>query len=172
MTLQRLGLRALFAVLAGLLVTGTASAEDVTQVALKPILTVTGDISPPDGGNVVEFDRQQLEALGTEVIRTSTPWYETPVEFEGVPLAKLMDYVGASGTVISAVALNDYSSEIPIEDFAKYDVILAMKRDGEYMPVTDKGPLFIVYPYDSSPELKSETFYSRSVWQVAKIVVH
>ncbi|MCC2664519.1 MAG: oxidoreductase, partial [Geminicoccaceae bacterium] len=45
-----------------------------------------------------------------------------------------------------------------------YPVILALKRDGAYMPVRDKGPLFIVYPYDSSPELKHQNYYSRSAW--------
>jgi hypothetical protein len=88
-----------------------------------------------------------------------------------VPLAKLMDLVGAHGEKVVAVALNDYSGELPIEDLAKYGVILALKRDGQYMPVRDKGPLFIVYPYDSAPELKSQKFYSRSVWQVARLVV-
>ena len=84
---------------------------------------------------------------------------------------KLMQKVGASGEKVVAVALNDYSSEIPIEDFARYNVILALKRDGEYMPVRDKGPLFIVYPYDSNSELRSQKFYSRSVWQVARLVI-
>ena len=46
-----------------------------------------------------------------------------------------------------------------------------LKRDGEYMTSRDKGPLFIVYPYDSNPDLKNQKFYSRSVWQVAKIEV-
>jgi hypothetical protein len=50
-------------------------------------------------------------------------------------------------------------------------VILALKRDGEYMPVRDKGPLFIIYPYDNAPELRSQQFYSRSVWQVSRLVV-
>ena len=71
------------------------------------------------------------------------------MKFEGVSLDKLMKAVGAKGERVVAVALNDYSSEIPIEDFAKYKTILALKRDGEYMPVRDKGPLFVVYPYDA-----------------------
>jgi hypothetical protein len=50
-------------------------------------------------------------------------------------------------------------------------VILAIKRNGEYMSVRDKGPLFVIYPYDSSPDLKSQTYYARSAWQVAKIDV-
>jgi hypothetical protein len=39
------------------------------------------------------------------------------------------------------------------------------------MPVRDKGPLFIVYNYDSNAELQHQRFYSRSVWQVARMVV-
>jgi hypothetical protein len=49
--------------------------------------------------------------------------------------------------------------------------MLATKRDGNYMPVRDKGPLFIVYNYDSNTELQHQRFYSRSVWQVARMVV-
>jgi hypothetical protein len=79
--------------------------------------------------------------------------------------------VGATGTSVVAYALNDYSTEIPMEDFTRYGVLLALKRNGEYMPVRDKGPLFIVYPYDSMPELKHQKYYSRSAWQVARMVV-
>ncbi len=137
----------------------------------KPNLTVSGKIGARDKNASVQFDRATLEALGTVRFETTTPWYKGPVAFEGVPMDVLMRHVGAEGQRVVAIALNDYSSEIPVEDFKKYNVILALKRDGEYMPVRDKGPLFIVYPFDSDPELKSQTFYGRSVWQVARLVV-
>lgn len=135
----------------------------------KPILTISGNIGVKEGS--AQFDREALERLGMVSFETRTPWYDGPTKFEGVPLAKLMAEVGAKGDRIQAVALNDYSSEIPLEDVAKYNVILALKRNGEYMPVRDKGPLFVVYPYDSAPELKSQKFYSRSVWQVKALLV-
>ena len=147
---------------------GTAGAQTPTPID-KPILTVSGKISSPAGA--VKFKREALEELGTVTIETSTPWYKGPVKFEGVPLEKLMQAVGANGERVVVVALNDYSSEIPMEDFAKYHAILALKRDGEYMPVRDKGPLFVVYPYDSDPELRSQKFYSRSVWQVSQLII-
>ena len=56
------------------------------------------------------------------------PWYKDAVKFEGVPLDKLMEHVGATGDRVVAIALNDYSVEIPIEDFSKYRAILALKR--------------------------------------------
>ena len=136
----------------------------------KPILTVSGKIAAGPEGSV-QFDRAALEKLGMVAVETKTPWHNGTVKFEGVPLDKLMKQVGANGEKVMAVALNDYATEIPIDDFAKYNVILALKRDGEYMPVRDKGPLFVIYPYDSDPELKSQKFYSRSVWQVARLIV-
>ena len=112
-----------------------------------------------------------LESLGMTSFVTKTPWYKEPSKFEGVPLEKLMSAVGASGDRIVVVALNDYSAELPMEDAKKYNVILALKRDGEYMGVRDKGPLFIVYPFDSDPDLQTLKFYTRSVWQIARIEI-
>jgi hypothetical protein len=134
--------------------------------AEKPILTISGKVSAP-----AQFDRESLEKLGLVTIETTTPWHTGKVRFEGVPMSLLMKQVAASGSTVQALALNDYSTEIPVEDFDKYHVILALKRDGEYMPVRDKGPLFVVYPYDSDPELKSQKFYSRSAWQVKALVI-
>ena len=70
-----------------------------------------------------------------------------------------------------ATALNDYETRIPVSDFMQFNVLLAIKRNGHYMPVSDKGPLFIVYPYDSNPELKTQKYYSRSAWQLASLEV-
>lgn len=149
----------------------TLTIAETPQPSTKTMLTVSGKISGAKSEEGIQFDREQLEALGTVTIATATPWHKGVVQFEGVPLHKLMQAVGATGDRVVAVALNDYSSELPIEDFAKYNVILALKRDGEYMPVRDKGPLFIIYPYDQLPELRNQKFYSRSVWQVARLVV-
>lgn len=155
----------------GASVAGPASSGPLPAPADRPILTVSGKIAAFNKDETAQFDRAMLEGLGMVTIETTTPWHKGPVKFEGVPLRKLMAAVEASGQKITAVALNDYSSDIPIEDATKYNVILALKRDGEYMQVRDKGPLFIVYPYDSAPELKTQTYYGRSVWQIAKLVI-
>ena len=154
---------------AGLL--GRPAAAALPAPTGKILLTVSGKIATRNNADVAGFDRDMLEALGVEGFNTVTPWYGAPVKFEGVALDRLMKVVGASGDTITAFALNDYTTDIPIDDFAHYNVILALKRDGEYMPVKDKGPLFIVYPYDSAPELKAQKYYSRSAWQVNRIVV-
>jgi hypothetical protein len=150
---------------------GPAGAGPLAAPNGKPILTISGAIAETNSNGAALFDRAMLEALGLARVETKTPWHTGSVTFEGVPLDKLMKHVGANGQRVVAIALNDYTTEIPIEDFARHGTILALKRDGEYMAVKDKGPLFIIYPYDSKPELKSQTYYSRSAWQVAKLVV-
>lgn len=148
-----------------------ASAASLPEPREEAILTISGNIANTNGDGVARLDRPMLEALGMTTLRTQTPWYETVVEFEGVPMKALMDYVGATGTTVTATALNDYQTTIPLADFEEFPVLLALKRDGEYMPVRDKGPLFIVYPYDADPALATDKYYSRSAWSVSELKV-
>lgn len=137
----------------------------------KPILTISGNITWPNLGAQTLLDRSTLESLGQEGFETGTPWYKGKVRFDGVPMTTLMQAVGASGTIVRATALNDYTTDIPIADFERFGVLLATKRNGEYMPVRDKGPLFIVYPFDRFPELQTHQYYSRAAWQVASLTI-
>jgi hypothetical protein len=143
----------------------SASAQSAGTDA-KVILTVDGAV-----GAKAEFTRETLEALGLATIRTSTPWHDGVQTFEGVPLAKLMEKVQATGDRADVVALNRYTMELPLADFARYDVILATRRNGQPMDIKDKGPLFVIYPFDARPDLKTEVYYSRSVWQVRTITL-
>lgn len=140
---------------------GAAAAEDV-------ILTVDGEIA---GSQTLDLTIEDLEALGTEKIVTTTPWHARPTTFEGVPMASLLKQVGASGDTISVTALNRYRSSIPLSDVRDYGILLALKQDGAYMPVSDNGPIFIVYPFDSHSHIQNEVYHSRAVWQVRRITV-
>ncbi|OHV82537.1 oxidoreductase [Ensifer sp. LCM 4579] len=132
------------------------------------ILTIDGQIA---GGAPVNLRRADLEAIGNATITTTTPWHDGVVTFEGVPLTRLMEKIGAHGKIAFVVALNEYVTEIPLSDFSEHGAILALKKDGRYMEVADKGPLFVIYPYDDKPELKSEIYFSRSAWQVRTITI-
>lgn len=147
------------------------AAENLSVPRGRTILSVSGLISNFNKDGAAEFDLPMLEAMGLDEFETTTPWYEGRTRFEGVRMRKIMTAVGATGQSVTAVALNNYSTDIPIADFDRYGTLLATKRNGAYMPVRDKGPLFIVYPYDSAPELKAPQYYTRSAWQVAKLIV-
>ena len=162
---------AIMALIVGIAVCGGAVAETLPTPSGEPILSVSGTIAQTNAGAEALFDRDMLEALGTVWFETTTPWDKERVRFEGVPLGRLLDRLGASGSRVIAVALNDYSAELPIADIRKHNVLLALKRNGEYMPVRNKGPIFIVYNFDSDPELKNQKFYSHSVWNIARLEV-
>ena len=111
---------------------------------------------------------------GTVTVRVGkvcAPWNEGIVDFEGVPFSVILDKAGAEGTMATVIALNDYSVDIPVSDFADFNVILAVKRDGDYMPVDDQGPYFVMYPFDANPVLQKQPYYGRAVWQVKAVSV-
>jgi hypothetical protein len=132
------------------------------------ILSVTGRIK---GAATADFNRADLERLPITIIRTATPWHDGAQIFEGVALTDLVAHLGASGRVLKVTALNAYRTEIPLEDAARHHPILAYRRNGAPMSVRDKGPLFVIYPYDADAALRTELYHSRSAWQVRSIAV-
>lgn len=136
------------------------------------VLTVTGDLANTNADGAAQFDLAMLDALPQRTTTVTTPWYTGEQTFTGVVVQDLLDALGAKGTTATVVALNDYSADIPVEDFAKMPVILATRINGETLSVRDKGPLFVVYPFDLDPELYNEVTFSRSVWQVNALKVH
>ena len=161
----------LIAMLLSLMVSSQVWAGELPKPTGKVLLTLSGNIENTNEDGKAVFDVASLEKLGMVTFQTTSPWYNGRTTFTGISLQKLMDYVGAKGSLVKVTALNDYTTEIPLSDFKKYNVILAMKVNGEYMRIRDKGPLFVVYPYDSMPELNNQIFYSRSVWQVSKMSI-
>lgn len=136
------------------------------------ILTVDGKITitnGPDGQAV--FDRAMIEAMDVGEIITETPWTDGAVRFEGVRVRDLLAAVGAEGSTVHAIAINDYAVEIPIADFNDYDVILAYRANGKTMRIRDKGPLWVIYPWNEKPELRDEVHHTRSIWQLKRMTV-
>ena len=78
---------------------------------------------------------------------------------------------GSVGPQLRAVALNDYRVAIPADDAQRFDVLLATQLDDQPMAVRDKGPLFIIYPFDSHATLRNPVYYSRCAWQLKAIEV-
>ena len=123
-------------------------------------------------GTVAEFDLAQLEALEPLTIVTHTKWTNGPQTFVGVRVSTLMEAAGvAPGNSVHAVALNDYHVELPSADFSEYPVIVAYRHNGEYMPVRDKGPLWIVYPQDDFRTLRTFATEAKMIWQLRQLKV-
>lgn len=135
------------------------------------VLEISGELSITNIGDQAHFDMEMLMALPRKTISTTTIWTDGDQEFTGVELADLIAAVGATGDTIRASAVNDYNVDIPIADAAPGKALVAYLRNGAEMPLRNKGPLWIIYPYDSDPQFQSETIYSRSIWQLYRISV-
>jgi hypothetical protein len=151
---------------------GTASAADPLPAPTGPvILTVSGNIEVTNSDAGAAFDREMLAELGVTEITTSTPWTDGVPVFSGVLARTILERVGAEGTTVNATALNDYTVGIPMEELLNYDVLLATEMNGEEMKVSDKGPVWIVYPRDSEPDLQDRRLHDRWVWQLKALAV-
>lgn len=148
-----------------------AAEAALARPAETVILTVSGKISRTNAPGKAEFDRAMLTALGLHRFSTSTPWTDGTVLFEGVLIRNLMTALGATGSTMKAIALNDYVSVLPMTDIDRYDAILALTMNGETMSRRDKGPIWIMYPLDAIPEIYELGKTSHLVWQLSHIVV-
>lgn len=148
---------------------GSALALEAPAAAV--VLTLSGQLRSPNEGAQAQFDMPMLERLPQTSFKTRTPWYATARQFTGPLLRDVLRAAGAHGSMLRARALNDYRVDIPFDDAQRYDLIIARLLDGMPMPVRDRGPLFVIYPFDAQPELRNAVYYSRSAWQLRSIHV-
>ncbi len=154
--------------IAGTLIGARFAVAQTAGEAKKWILTVDGKTA---NGRTFHFTRDDLLKLDAKRVSTHTPWHDGVVDFDGVPAHDLMTLVGATGEKAAIFALDDYQVDVPLADFTQYAAIFAYAKNGKPMTVEEKGPLFLVNPYDSDPQLATETYYARSIWQIARITI-
>jgi len=157
------------------LLIGTLTIAAHAQTLRKPtgpvLLTVSGLISQRNAGDSAAFDSAMLNALPVSQIVTKTPWHAAPAKFSGPALKAVLNAVGAKGKVFRLTALDKYEGSIPVEDIERYDPILALRLDGKELNIRNRGPILLMYPFDSYPQIDTDVYYGRSVWQLLRIVV-
>ena len=137
------------------------------------VLTVRGRLGLTYAEAGVIFDIPTLERLGLIRFTTPTAWTDGLITFEGVLLSRLLEVLAVPDNVVelAMTALNDYQVSIPAADVRTWPVIIALKRDGQYMSVRNKGPLWVVYPRHAFPELEQAKHNSKWIWQLKEIVI-
>lgn len=166
---RMIALAMLVAALAG---TGAAAgAADLPAPVGPVVLEVRGKIGRTNAPGAARFDLDMLRGLGVVTVTTATPWTDGQTSFEAVSGRALLEAVAATGSRLVAQAINDYRVEIPAEDLRDKGAILAFAMNGKRLTARDKGPLWLLYPFDDRPDLRAATYYSRSVWQLKAIEV-
>lgn len=163
--------RLIATVLAAAVIAQSAQAQTLPPPTGEVLLTVSGDIAVTNADRAAVFDRAMLEAMAPVEFTTTTTWTDGPQVFKGVLMRDLLLMLGVTGGTIRATAINDYAVDIPVSDAVEGGPIVAYLLNGQPMSVRDKGPLWIVYPYESRSEYRSEVIYSRSIWQLDRMEV-
>ena len=113
---------------------------------------------------------EDIKAFTPVTFETETIWTHGVQSFEGVRLKDLLDSINISNGQLRAIAVNDYAVNIPVADAVSDGPIIAYKQNGAEMSRRRKGPLWIVYPYDDKKSYQTETVYSRSIWQLDRLI--
>ena len=142
---------------------GGSGAAELGQPAGQVVLTVAGDVGATNRGpyddfedgffkhhertfsKAAAFDLAMLEGLGMHAVDVAYDKWPKAAHFEGPWLKDVLAAAGASGKDISVLALDGFASEIGAADVAAYDWIVAVKRDGRYLGIGQRGPLWLVY---------------------------
>lgn len=141
---------------------GNAPADSGQQASSVLVTVMVGD-------RPVRYTQADLALMPQHRIFTKTVVTDGVQMFEGPLMRDLLAHAGLQADEIEALALNDYYADIPTADFTRYDVIAAIRRNGDFLTVRDKGPVWVIYPRDAHRELQDILYDMRSVWQLVRI---
>ena len=149
------------------------AAEPLPIQSGRTVLTVTGHLGVTNQPQAAGLSMAFLQSFPPLTIRTTTPWTTGTVTFVGVRLRDLLMRLDARPvTAVEAKAIDDYTAPIPLADINAYDIILAYRLDGKPLDQLSRGPLWVIYPFSDHDELQQETYYSRGVWQLDRLIVN
>jgi hypothetical protein len=149
-----------------------AAGDSVPVPSGDVILTVTGKIGTSNVDDSIQMDIATIESLSQVDYTLIDPFETVETTFRGVLMSELLDLwqVADDATSLNIVALNDYAIDVPISDLRTYPVIFAMQANGDYMPVSTRGPAMLVYPYGEY-ELDTAVYNDFWIWQIKSIDV-
>ena len=140
-----------------------ASAAELTAADGPVVLTIAGEIENTNRSSfdafkdpfinyherpfekAAEFDVTMLEALGMHEIEVSYEDWPEPVNLAGPRLKDVLAAVGAEPDEMVVLALDGFAVDFTGDDLDKEDWIVAIKQDGEYMSVGQRGPAWVVF---------------------------
>lgn len=135
------------------------------SLSTVPVMT----IAHPTGNKPLSL--ADLEGLPMYRVKTSTFWPNDDGVYEGPLLKDVLARAGlARVAAIRVVALDGFSQIIPAEDWQRWPLLLATRRNGQPLNTLAKGPVRLIYPRDMAPALADPKYRLRWVWLVTAIV--
>ncbi|GLT15024.1 hypothetical protein GCM10007931_19990 [Vibrio algivorus] len=121
-------------------------------------------------GQQITLSREELESLPQTTFTTSTPWTKGTHTYQGPKLSLITDKLKPLSNGIRIYGINGYSYDINIHDLQKYPFILTLRQDKKVMSLRNKGPFWLLVPFDQTPQwLSHDELHNQLVWQINKI---
>lgn len=140
----------------------------VTGAAAEDVILTLQDSKT---GQSVTFTDADLMALPQLSFETETIWTEGVVLFSGPSLKSVIAQASMTPGDVELYAINDYNVVLPADKIEEGAPIIANRINGAPFSVRDKGPLWIVFPYDVVSRYNTEDYFALSVWQLNRLNV-
>ena len=121
-------------------------------------------------GEVTTFDLAALDALPQQDVTTTTIWTEGRKTFTGPSLAAVLEAAGVEGPEVMATAANGYQTKVNVDQLDAQVPVVASRIDGETFSRREKGPLWVIFPYDLDERYRTPLAYEQSIWQLVELV--
>lgn len=139
------------------------------------VLTVYGNININEHNySHLDFTLSELQTLTQANITTAHPWSTEPRHYHGVDMNTLLDSLFNQQKILSLQleALNDFSIAVNWEQISSYSPILAWQENKRVISRRNKGPLWLILPFDQVPKVQQADFLHFMVWQLRIIRVY
>ncbi|MCG7492633.1 oxidoreductase [Thalassobius sp. Cn5-15] len=118
------------------------------------------------GREVRQLTLGDLASMPQAGFDTTTIWTDGVQRFDGVWLQDVFAHLGLEKGTVELSALNEYLVDFVAEKVPGSQAMIAYRHNGALMSPRERGPLWVVYPYDEGPHLQTEMVYVSSIWQL------
>lgn len=129
----------------------------------KVVLTVVGAITNTNSDNGLELDMAMLEGIKLSEYDGKDPWFGAK-KYSGVLISDILKFAGVSSAAIEVTTIAKDGKEVVIKiaDANKFPILLATKDNNKAIGTGVGGPIKLVFPYTSHPDV--EKIHSKDDW--------
>ncbi|NMG67697.1 molybdopterin-dependent oxidoreductase [Azoarcus indigens] len=121
-------------------------------------------------GSARQVNTAELERGMLYQVRTRSFWPADDGVYQGPLLADVLSRYGMGKVKAIRVFGGDgFSQLIPCEDWERWPLVLATRREGHPLSRREKGPVRIIYPRDMDKTLEDTLYRLRWVWLIERI---
>lgn len=123
-----------------------------------------------DHARITVTDEDLLD-LPQVTIETSTPWDEEVITFSGPTLKALLTRYNITEGELNLYASNRYQIQIPWDYIEDTSPIIANRMNGSPFSRRQRGPLWLIFPFDSDDRYRSYEVSAMSIWQLISMEI-